>query len=153
MRNIGKVVMAGADITAGVLWEMTTDFSIHADANFSYQYAVDITNPEAKNYRHQIPYTPRYCGNILLSADTPWFSAAYTLSAVGKRYALAQNIESNLIRGYADHGISVGKTFNLRQVKLRASLDALNLGGQNYEIIRGYPMSGRSFRITIKIAY
>ena len=153
MRNIGKVVMAGADITAGVLWEMTTDFSIHADANFSYQYAIDITNPEAKNYRHQIPYTPRYCGNFILSADTPWFDATYTLSGVGKRYALAQNIESNLIHGYSDHCISIGRTFNLRQVKLRASLEALNLGGKNYEIIRGYPMSGRSFRITIQFKY
>lgn len=153
MRNIGKVVMAGADITAGVLWEMTTDFSIHADANFSYQYAIDITNPEAKNYRHQIPYTPRYCGNFILSADTPWFDATYTFSGVGKRYALAQNIESNLIHGYADHCISIGRTFNLRQVKLRASLEALNLGGKNYEIIRGYPMSGRSFRITIQFKY
>ena len=153
MRNLGKVVMAGADITAGVLWEMTTDFSIHADANFSYQYAIDITNPEAKNYRHQIPYTPRYCGNFILSADTPWFDATYTLSGVGKRYALAQNIESNLIHGYSDHCISIGRTFNLRQVKLRASLEALNLGGKNYEIIRGYPMSGRSFRITIQFKY
>ena len=153
MRNIGKVVMAGADITAGVLWEMTTDFSIHADANFSYQYAIDITNPEAKNYRHQIPYTPRYCGNFILSADTPWFDATYTLSGVGKRYVLAQNIESNLIHGYSDHCISIGRTFNLRQVKLRASLEALNLGGKNYEIIRGYPMSGRSFRITIQFKY
>ena len=130
---------------------MTTDFSIHADANFSYQYAVDITNPEAKNYRHQIPYTPRYCGNIILSADTPWFRATYTFSGVGKRFALAQNIESNLIRGYSDH--CIGRSFDLRQVKLRASLDALNLGGRNYEIIRGYPMSGRSFRLTIKITY
>lgn len=153
MRNIGKVLMAGTDITAGIRWEISTNFSIHADANFSYQYAVDITDPAAKNYRNQIPYTPRYCGNVILSADTPWIGATYTFSGVGKRYALAQNIESNLIRGYCDHCISIGRTFGIRQVKLRASIDALNLGGRNYEIIRGYPMSGRSFRLTIKITY
>ena len=153
MRNIGKVLMAGTDITAGIRWEITTNFSIHADANFSYQYAVDITDPAAKNYRNQIPYTPRYCGNVILSADTPWIGATYTFSGVGKRYALAQNIESNLIRGYCDHCISIGRTFGIRQVKLRASIDALNLGGRNYEIIRGYPMSGRSFRLTVKITY
>ena len=60
------------------------------------------------------------------------------------------------MESYADHSLSLFRDFTLGRsghYGLRISVQARNLGGQNYEIIRGYPMSGRSFRITIKIAY
>ena len=153
MRNIGRVLMAGADVTASVHWTISPKVKISADANWSWQYAIDITNPSAKNYRHQIPYTPRHCGNLAVSAETYWITVTYTLIGVGDRYALPQNIPSNLIPSYTDHSISVGHTFPIGRTFLRASLEALNLSGNNYEIIKGYPMSGRSFRITIKFKY
>lgn len=153
MRNIGKVIMAGADVSAKLVWEMNSKVSLDASANYSYQYAVDITDPLAKNWKHQIPYTPEHSGNLAISAETFWITATYMLSCCSGRYSLPQNIQANLIRGYMDHGISIGRTFRVSGVALHASLQALNLSGDNYEIIKSYPMPGRQFRIGLKVTY
>jgi len=45
--------------------------------------------------------------------------------------------------------ISVNKEFPLGNCKLRIQGELLNLGNVNYEIIKYYPMPGRSFRILV----
>lgn len=156
MRNAGEVAMYGTDITAAVLWRTCTWFKIHASANYSLQYALDITDPESKNYRHQIPYTPRHCssGNIIL--ETRWLNISYRMTACGKRYANNQNIPANEIPSYADHCISLNRGFAFgksQEWKIHISLEALNLADDNYEVIRFYPMPGRSYRLTLKFKY
>lgn len=156
MQNIGKAAMYGTDITASTLWRACTWLNIHASANYSLQYALDITDPDSKSYRHQIPYTPRHCGSGSLILETRWLNISYRMTASGKRYAGNQNIPSNEIHSYADHslslnrGLAFGKTHGC---KIHISLEALNLTGHNYDIIRYYPMPGRSYRMTLKLKY
>jgi hypothetical protein len=153
MRNIGKVCMSGTDINLNLRWKAFDWATFHARGNYSYQHAIDITDPTAKNWRHQIPYTPRHTGNAVLSAETNWVTAAYTLCSVGKRYALPQNIPANLISGYCDHSISLSRSFSVKAIRLHISMEALNLVDVNYEVIRYYPMPGRNYRLTLKISY
>ena len=153
MHNVGKVRMMGADISMTLRWDASEHMSLHMRSNWSYQYAVDITDPDSKNWKHQIPYTPRHTGNAIISAQTRWFTATYSLNAVGRRYSMGQNIPANLIRGYCDHGISLNHTFTIKDIGLHVSMEALNLTDKNYEVIRYYPMPGRRYRLTIKLSY
>jgi outer membrane receptor protein involved in Fe transport len=153
MRNVGRVHMYGTDLSMNVRWKMNEWGAIYFRGNYSYQYAVDMTDPSSKNWKHQIPYAPCHTGSAVLSMDTKWMTATYTLNAVGDRYAMAQNIPANLINGYLDHGLSLNHTIMLRQIRLHLSLEALNLTDDNYEVIRYYPMPGRNYRLTIKISY
>ena len=153
MRNLGRVQMAGADLTAAVGIDISERTSLQMRANWSFRYAVDITDRDSKIYRHQIQYTPRHAGNLLLSLQTAWLDCAYTLNAVGRRYSLPQNIPDNEMPAYFDHSVSAGRSFPVRGAALRISAELMNLGGDNYEIIRYYPMPGRNFRITMKITY
>ena len=153
MRNLGRVQMAGADLTAAAGIDISERTSLQMRANWSYRYAVDITDRDSKIYRHQIQYTPRHAGNLLLSLQTAWLDCAYTLNAVGRRYSLPQNISDNEMPAYFDHSVSAGRSFPIRGAALRISAELMNLGGDNYEIIRYYPMPGRNFRITMKITY
>lgn len=153
MRNLGRVRMAGADIAVNLATRLSRTASLNLRANWSYRYAVDISDKEAKNYRHQIQYTPRNAGNIMLSLMTNWLDCSWTMCAVGKRYCLPQNIPANEMPAYFDHSISAGRSFPLRSATLRISADLMNLGGDNYEIVRYYPMPGRNFRITMKLTY
>ncbi len=181
MRNLGKVQMFGGDFTAAYsrgLWEV---LALGLRANYSYRYAVDIPDPQAKNYRHQIQYTPRHSGNVLLTLGLPWFDFSYTLNAVGKRYFLQQNIPANEMAAYCDHSLSISREFapgraasgggngdaatglaarggaksagGVYGLRLRLSAEVLNLGGSNYEIIKYYPMPGRNFRVKLKISF
>ncbi len=153
MRNVGKVRMTGLDFSMNLRWKASEWMNLHMRGNASLQRAIDVTDPTAKNWKHQIPYTPKFTANSVISAETKWITATYTLNAVGKRYALAQNIQSNLIKGYCDHSLSLNRSFEIRQMTLHLSAEALNLSGLNYEVIRYYPMPGRNYRITFKITY
>ena len=140
-------------ISMNMRWKSAEWVRIYVRGNYSYQYAVDVTDSTSKNWKHQIPYAPRHTGNAIISAETKWVTATYTLNAVGARYTLAQNLPSNIIDGYCDHSLSLNHTINLNRIRLGLSLEALNLAGQNYEVIRYYPMTGRNYRLTIKISY
>ena len=176
MRNLGKVQMSGGDFTASYAQGLGGGWVLNLRANYSYRYAVDITDSEAKNYRHQIQYTPRHSGNALLTLQTPWLDFAYTLNVVGKRYFLQQNIPANEMAAYQDHSVSLSREFILggqrhgsaaksatglaengsvssSPLKLRLSAEVLNLTGDNYEVIRYYPMPGRNFRIKLKVSF
>lgn len=156
MRNAGKVQMAGADITASLHYVLAEWLSIDTSAGYSFQYAVDVTDPGAKNYMHQIPYTPRHSGNLTAAIGTPWLTLSYIMTAAGERFSLAQNIPANRIAPYADHGLSAGRAFVLgrrHRYEINIAAQALNLGNINYEIIKYYPMPGRHFRLTFKLSY
>lgn len=156
MRNIGEVEMYGTDITASALWKACRWLKIHASANYSLQYALDVTDPDSKNYRHQIPYTSRHHGNGTIVFETRWLNISYRMTACGKRYDKNQNIPANEIPSYADHNISLNREFafgKLHGYKIHLSLEALNITDSNYEVIRFYPMPGRSYRLTLKFKY
>jgi len=149
--NMGEVEISGLDASCETHWRLGAKMALLASANYTLQYAIDVTDPQSKNYGHQIPYTPRNAGNVALSWTNPWINLSYTLNAVGDRFALPQNISANLIEGYLDHSISASHTFDIKSVRLHLQGEILNLANNNYEIIKYYPMPGRSWRITLKI--
>ena len=153
MHNVGEVSMYGTDVTAAVLWKSCGWLNVHASANYSLQYALDITDPSSKSYMHQIPYTPRHCGNGNFTLETRWANISYRMTACSKRYVKNQNIPSNEIAGYTDHSISVNREIILGKkntCRLHISLEGMNLSDNNYEIIHYYPMPGRSYRLTLR---
>lgn len=156
MRNVGKVLMLGSDLSFSYRGRFSDRLTIQASGNYSYQYAVDVTDPAAKNYRHQIAYTPRHCGSGSLVFETPWINMGYTMQAVGERYTLAQNTPAYRTEPYVDHGLSLNHTFcfgERHRWSLHTSAEALNISNVNYEVIKYYPMPGRQYRITLKISY
>ena len=156
MRNVGRVRILGTDLSTSYKGQVCDWMGVHVSATYSYQYAVDVTNPSAKNYRHQIAYTPRNYGSVNSIVELPWFNFSYTLQAVGQRYSLTQNTLAYRIEPYADHSISINREFVLGKKhlwKLNLSAEGLNLSGANYEIIKFYPMPGIQYRLSIKITY
>lgn len=153
MMNMGEVSIGGLDINLSAEIPVNTNISFLLDGSYSYQKAIDITDKEAKNYRNQLPYTPKHSGNISLSLQTHWLNLSYYINCVGDRYALPQNIEDNLIKKYTEQNISVNREFNIKHCKLRLQGELLNLTNKTYDVIQYYPMPGRSWRLTASIHY
>lgn len=156
MRNVGLVSMSGCEAEASLDERLNDRLRIRLNVGYAFQHAIDITDPVAKNYRDQIAYTPRHTGQASAILETAWVNVGYTLNAVGERYSLSQNIAAYRIEPYCDHGVSINRTFLLGQKQrrnLHLSVEALNLSGKNYEVIKYYPMPGRNYRFTIKITY
>lgn len=159
MRNVGRVNMYGIDCTASLSGPVASWLRFQVDANYSLQYALDVTDSAAKNYRHQIAYTPRHSGSGVVAFLMPWFNVSYTLIAVGERFSLAQNTPAYRLEPYADHSVSLNRTFTLNPrahsapMHLRVSAEALNLAGHNYEVVKYYPMPGRQWRINLRYSF
>ncbi|MCQ2299875.1 MAG: TonB-dependent receptor [Bacteroidales bacterium] len=158
MRNLGKVEILGLDANLDVDLHPKAlswcDIALHT--NYSFQRALDVTDPGKKNYQHQIPYTPRHSGGATLTMLTPWVDLGYSLVAVGDRYRLGQNTESNLVKGYVDQGVTLSRSFSLRPRKenglasmVRVKAQVLNLFDVQYEVIKSYPMMGRNYRLGV----
>ena len=153
MLNFGKVRITGADVTLRMGVPVGKRVHLLATANYTYQKAIDLTNSFAKNYKDQIPYTPKHSGNVSLLAETPYINIGYTLTGVSKRYSLPQNISDNQIDGYMEHTVSLSRTFQLPACQLRLQAELVNLTDEQYDIIKYYPMPGRSFRLTGRIEF
>jgi len=132
----------------------THDVRVDLQANYTYQRATDVTSPEAKNYRDQIPYTPLHSGSGSAALRTPWIDAAYTVVAVGDRYYMSQNLPENRVNGYAEHTIALSRTFHIHHpdgCRIRVQAECVNWMDAQYDIIKYYPMPGRSLRATVAV--
>lgn len=147
MANFGKVHIHGVDATWSAYVPMPRRFGLMLAAAYTWQKAVDLTDPDAKNYKQQLPYTPRHSGSVSLQLDTPWLQVGYSLTAAGKRYYMAQNIPANEIASYVEQTLSLTREFALGACRLRLQAEIVNLADEQYEVIKYYPMPGRAWRL------
>ncbi|MEN6589106.1 MAG: TonB-dependent receptor [Proteiniphilum sp.] len=153
MINVGRVIINGADLSLESVTALTEKMMLHAGVSYSWQSALDRTDRQQVNYGHQLPYTPRHSGSARAALEVSQLQLAYTLIWSGERYSNGYNDTAYRMGGYADHGISLQRNFPTRFGIFSVSGEALNLSNRNYEIVRNYPMPGRSYRITISIHY
>ena len=153
MQNYGKVNIYGADITLSAGASLCDKTHLGFSANYSWQRAIDVTDINAKNYKHQLPYTPQHSGNIALTLETPWANLGYSVGMVGKRYYMAQNIKANEIDGYCEHNATLWRQFSIKGISLRLQAELINLTDAHYEVIKYYPMPGRNWRLTATIKF
>lgn len=141
MINLDNVTIHGVDLVTTSEFDLSSGFKLIGMGSYSYQSS---KNDETKR---QIPYTPEHSGSASLSFENPWLNFTYSVVASGKLYSKQDHTKMSRVDGFYDHSISVNKTFLLSRTKLRLQAELLNLSNKNYEIIQGYPMPGRSFRI------
>lgn len=153
MMNFGLVKIRGIDLNAESAWRISDKTDILLGATYTRQQAVDKTDPKKSTYNHQIPYTPRHSGSARAAAEMPWFNIAYSMLWSGQRYYNAYNSNQYQLKGYADHTISLSKACRTAVGTLSINIEALNIQNKNYEIVRNYPMPGRSYRIAIHLNF
>ncbi len=153
MANYGKTHIWGADITLSMGIPLGELFKAHVSGSYTWQNAVDLTDPNAKNYKDQLPYTPEHNGNGSVILETPWIKLGYSLIGVGKRYYFSQNIPENEIEGYVEQTLTLSRQFSFKTCRLRLQADLINFMNEQYEVIKYYPMPGRSWKITAAIHF
>jgi outer membrane cobalamin receptor len=149
MLNFGKVEIVGIDVNLIGGFKWSKKGKLELTGHYTFQRAIDLTDKNSKSYKHQIPYTPRHTGSATLLLSTAWINFSYTLLISGERYMLPLNRPANRLAPYLDHSIALTHEFKLKTVTLGLKAELLNIANTQYEIIRNYPMQGRSFRVGI----
>lgn len=151
MVNLGVVHITGVDVAAEVNGKLHKDVQWTLAWNHSYQRALDMTDPSSPTYMNQIAYAPRVYGSGRMGVKTPWVDAAWSVVYSGHRYVTGHNLAENNLPGYADQSVSLERLFQLNNSTFTLKVEALNLNGSNYELVRNFPMPGRSFRCGISL--
>jgi outer membrane cobalamin receptor len=153
MVNLGKVDINGVDITAETSVNVFEKVGLTVGGTYTYQRALDITNPDNGTYLHQIPYTPRVSGSGKFAIQTPWLDVNYSLLWSGKRYALFQNYPENRLPAYSEHNISLSRDIKISDKIISVNFEILNLLNKNYAIVKWFPMPGRSVRGSVSFRF
>jgi len=151
--NYGKVAIDGLDLTAETTLQPWKKVGILLGSNYTYQRALNVTSPSDGGYDNQLPYTPRISGSEKAGIITPWITVSYSLLWSGHRYAVNQNYAENSLPAYSDHSISFSRSLQCKCGLLHMNLEILNLLNSNYEIVKWFPMPGRSVRATVSLKF
>lgn len=148
--NIGKVEMLGLDITMSLTHRFNAKHSIVVSGSYSRQEAENRTNEESPNYGKQIAYVPVNSGSASIGYRNPGIDVVLHATATSTRYANNEHYKDTDIEGYQDLGLTLSRSFPIGKSRIEARFDIKNLLDKQYEIVRLYPMPGRSYQATIK---
>ena len=149
MLNLGRAHIKGIDITALTTFNPAKDLYVTLRAQYTFQQAIDVTNPADNYYRDQIPYIPRNSGAAVINIAWRKWNLNYSYIYVGERYNQQENIKYNYTQPWYTSDLSLSRDFNLGRVSMRALLEVNNLLSQDYDVILNYPMPKRNFRICL----
>lgn len=153
MQNIGSVDIYGIDasiqLSPVLLQAVKTDFSV----KYTYQKALDKSNPAEVNYKDQIAYIPVHSGSFVAHASWNKWDVNYSFIYVGERYFLNTNIPLYYMEPWytSDVSVTTSLLFGRKLVKLTGELN--NVFNQYYDVVINYPMPGRYYRLTASINF
>ena len=169
MLNLGLVKINGVDVNAQLHFVLPMDFYLTAKAQYTYQTAIDVTDPNDSYYGDQIPYIPWHSGSAvgMFGWQNDWqqYGLNYSFIYVGERYNQQENIIYNYTQPWYTHDLSVFGEWEFRTknkesgiktkypITLRVALDINNLLSQDYDVILNYPMPKRNYKCTVSITY
>ena len=151
MLNLGRVHIKGIDAQMSATFSLPENISLTTKLQYSYQEAIDVTNPADNYYRHQIPYIPWHSGSAIIMGSWRGWTLNYSYIYTGERYNQQENIRYNYTQPWYTSDISVMKTFTINKMRLGATLEVNNLFSQDYDVILNYPMPKRNYRLGITI--
>ena len=152
MLNLGRVAIFGVEANVNASARIK-NVALTGLLTYTYQSARDITDHTDPFYGDQIPYIPHHSGSATLSAEWRGWQLNYAFIYTGRRWSAQENTPSNLEQPWYTSDASLFKSFAVRAVRCRAGLELNNVFGQDYEVIRNYPMPGRSLMASLKIEY
>ena len=149
MLNLGKVHIKGIDVEAEADFQIGKDLVATARAQYTYQDARDVTDPNDSYYNDQIPYIPWHSGSAIVGLSYKNWDVNYSFIYAGERYDEQENILYNHMEPWYTSDLSVRYKFTVYGLQFTAMAEVNNLLDQDYEVIVNYPMPGRNFAFTL----
>lgn len=150
MLNLGEVDIKGVDVALNSVWAFG-EVEATARLQYTYQEAIDVTDPADTYYRDQIPYIPWHSGSAVLSLFYKGWGLNYSFIYTGERYNQQENIPRNHTQPWYTSDLSLQKSFPIRTRTLKLTAEINNLLGQDYDVVLNYPMPKTNFRFTASI--
>ncbi|NTV47272.1 MAG: TonB-dependent receptor, partial [Chlorobiales bacterium] len=158
VQNIGRVETTGIELHGELETETFGTASLSFSANYTYQKALDKTPSSSAYWQevtagNQIAYTPVQTASFITSLLINTVTLSWQVSFVGHRYTSGEAIMENYLPGYTLHDLSARWESGLFGVTTTLKFDVNNLVDESYQVVKSFPMPGRSFRIGLTLKY
>ncbi len=119
-------------------------------AGYTYLQPLDKNNHQT-THNKIIPYRPQHSFKSSIQFGYKNFTSKIDYRFVSKRYVTIANTVS--LPSYQVIDLTLLQKIEFDKLKTTLIFSVNNLANEHYEIIRGYPIPGREFRIGIKLNY
>lgn len=150
--NYGRARIRGIDATVSAGIGLGRAARLDVDASGTVQEAVDV-EPTSATHGCQLAYTPKRNGSVQGVLTVARWSVGYSLTAVGKRYYMAQNKPEYQIKGYTEQSVSIAHRRSWGRTSVRLQAEVRNMADRQYEVVKFYPMPGRAFNVNANINF
>lgn len=150
-RNIGTALIKGIELQASLSQNINRNWSVNLSGNYAFQDARDITDKSNDAYNQQLPYIPYETAGGLLSVNYRNASVGINTLYNGYRYSQSINTSENLLPAWSVTDITLGYKKLVSEYTLSVKLEVANIFNLHYEVVRGFPMSGRAFFVNLSI--
>jgi outer membrane cobalamin receptor len=151
MRNLGRVDIRGIEIQAGAKTSFRKSTDISLNLNYTHQQAFDMSVPGSPTYKQQVPYVPFQTFSGMLTLGSKRLTFGYNLLYNSHLYTLGENIQANLLPSWWIHDFAISWKQPVKANFISLKAEVVNLFNNQYEVIRGFPMNGRGFYLTLSI--
>lgn len=149
--NLGSVDIKGVDVTFKTDVVPATGWLGTISANYTYQNAINVTNPTDSYYLDQIPYTPRNLLGLNAGVNYKAVGVYYNSTFSSSRYFENNNVPEYYLPSYNVSNASLIYKFLAHNMPVNASFEVNNLFNERYVVLYSYPMPGRSYRLSFQI--
>lgn len=149
--NLGSVDIKGLDVNLKSGFKPFYNWKTLLSINYTYQQALDVTNNTDLYYLEQIPYTPKHTFAANLGFMHNQFGLYYNQIYSSSRYQNSNNVPEYYIPSYTVSDASLVYNLFINKRPVHTSVEVNNLFDKNYSVVSGYPMPGRSVRLTFQI--
>ncbi len=154
VQNVGKVAVKGLDVAVHTTLKEWKNIHLSADASYSFQQVLDVTDKLSPQYLTQLPYTPKHSGSNNVSLEFKRLILNYNIIFSSYRYKQGDAIFENVLQPWKTNDVSLSyllgkKDFNNYKIILEAN----NIFNSQYEIIKYYPMPKYNYRITLHFLF
>ena len=105
-QNIGRVSIKGVDVALHTVLTERKSFIVSADATYTFQNAIDVTDAGSTMYKTQLPYTPKHNGGATINVLYKQFTINYNLLFSSLRYRAGDQIFENVLQPFTTSDFS-----------------------------------------------
>ncbi len=151
-QNIGKVDIKGLEFFSNVHILINKNMSFDASGTYTYQDARNITNRNDDNYGHQIAYIPYETSGGMLTVSYLDYSIGVNTLFNGYRYTSGYNHPGSLLPSWTSTDLTLGWQHKFVGKEFKVKFELINIFNNQYEVVRGYPMTGRAFYVNLFVS-
>ncbi|MDP4226303.1 MAG: TonB-dependent receptor, partial [Bacteroidota bacterium] len=151
-KNLKEIWARGVELSLNYSYKVQ-DFLFTMNAFYSHSPSTNIkaTDSESEIIGKQIIYVPVQTSKAYMNLSYRQFYLAYSAGYTGQRYSSENNDIYNRMSSFICSNVYAGYTFKIRGVDGGLQFKVSNLFDQQYQLMPGYAMPGRTYYVSLNL--